>query len=484
MFKTIMEIFTHFNNIYTIPVLIILLSIFAYISKRKNIGIPVLLFILFLLVRFVLLLRIIPINFVHPTHLASVVIVGCAVIRLLFSLVELFFRNKLSFSRVARDAILIIAYVAWGLIILRIEGGINPISFLTTSAVLTLIMGFSMQGTLSNLFAGLSLQLERPYSIGDWIECEDHTGRVLEIGWKSTRIVTKDHELIVIPNQHIIKTPIKNMSKPDLVHIISFKVGVDYDIAPDNVISTLSESLKGINEILNNPKPTVWVKEYSDFAIIYEIRFAHNNFAHEKSLLAEAKRRTWYALKRKGYRIPFPIRDIRPWSEMRKEEGTERLRLNNIISKLIDSTDLFKPLNNEDRTALASSASMLEFAKDENIVTQNDPGSTMYIIASGECDIIVNHKPMAKLTMDNYFGEMSLLTGEPRTATVKATTFVEVVEIKKEDMAKILSSHSSISEDLATILSKRRADLDKNKSHDVARSSSKLVDKIKSFFRL
>ena len=481
-----MDIRTLSHNPYVILFVILLLGIYAIIAKKKNIrAIPVVLFIFYLITKLIMAFNIFGEKHAHILELISTLILGYAIIKLVITLLEWVFSKSFSLSRITRDALTVFLFIVWSFIILRFQSNINPISFLTTSAVLTAVVGFSLQNTLGNLFAGLALQMERPYKIGDWIECEGSTGQIMEIGWKSTRILTKEQELVIIPNLNVTKSVVKNLSKPDNTHIAHFDVGIDYDVSPDDVISTIKHSILSIDEIQKNPEPKIWLTEFSDFAIIYTVRFAHKMFRIERDILSEARRRIWYALKRKGFRIPFPIRDVRPWAEMREEEALERKKLSKKCNQAIRLAEIFKSLSDEEKNQLSELSVMKIYTTDEDIVRQANPGSSMFILSKGECSVILEGKIIANLKSGDYFGEMSLLTGEKRTATVRAKSTVEAVEIEKNAIEPILKNHPTISEELAIALASRQTELDKEKSEkDISSNASKIVAKIKSFFCL
>src|SRR4029453_2867386 len=89
--------------------------------------------------------------------------------------------------------------------------GVNVLSLLTTSAVLTAVVGLALQNTIANVFAGLALQIDRTFGIGDWVQVGAHIGRIAEIKWRSTLLWTEDGDLLVVPNSHVLDAAVMNL---------------------------------------------------------------------------------------------------------------------------------------------------------------------------------------------------------------------------------------------------------------------------------
>ena len=169
---------------------------------------------------------------------ASAIFLYWAGIRILFMLtVGLWYRwrRRTVVPKITRDRILFAAYAVTVLVVLRTRGGVNLVGLITTSAVLTAVIGLAAQNFLGNLFSGLSIQVEQPFRIGDWIEYGSYQGKVVHIGWEAAHIKTFDDELIIIPNLDLAKSVIKNHSRPTIRHAMKIEVGVEYGAAPGRV---------------------------------------------------------------------------------------------------------------------------------------------------------------------------------------------------------------------------------------------------------
>jgi small-conductance mechanosensitive channel len=415
-----------------------------------------------------------------------------AIVRILFSvLVERWFlwKKGIPLPKITRDFVLFVIYAAIALVVLRTRGDVNLAGIITTSAVLTASIGFAAQSTLSNLLSGLSIQADRPFTVGDWIEFNNYIGQVIGIGWKTTRIRTFKNEVVVLPNAGITASPLKNFSKPNDQHVLTIEIGVEYGASPGLVRQTLLDLCKNDPHILKSPKPIVRLTNYGDFAISYELRLTYRGYGNIVRLRSRTIEKIWYAFRRQGIKIPFPIRDVQHRHiERRYEESKAAAVRMDAISK-IDSLPIFSALSAEERRFVGERVRIEEFGDGEDIVTQSEAGESAYVIQKGACDVLVSSSgdkisKVATISAPAIFGEMSLLTGAPRAATVRAIGDVTVFAIDKPIFSGILDKNPSIAEVLAEMLSKRQLELSKldeglTKEQN---SKSRIFSRIKVFF--
>lgn len=417
----------------------------------------------------------------------------CAISRILFYfVVELWFiwRHKTKTPKITRDITLAIAYSVAFIIILRTRGGVDPLGLITTSAVLTAMIGLAAQNVLGNLFASITIQIERPYRIGDWIQFHEHVGRVINVGWEATRILNMEDELIIIPNLDISKSTIKNYSMPTTRHVMKIDVGVEYGAPPDQVKKILIDICSQEPNILKEPVPVIRITNYGDFAVNYQIRCFYDDFSISQDLRAAVMRRVWYALKRNNIRIPFPVRDVHFKHIERKIEQEEFTQVRVAARRELAQVPILKPLPEQSLDIIAEHMLLEEYGDGENIVRQGDAGDSLFILHKGVCDVELSdgkHPPtkIATMTAPAFFGEMSLLTGEPRTATVKSVGSVVVFSIDKALFKDVFVSHPAISEELARVLeSRQRENATTIGQQEVSADdgASKILSRIKSFF--
>ena len=424
----------------------------------------------------------------------SAIILSWAVIRLTFSLLielPLKFWKQIEIPNITRDFILLICYAILFFIVLRGRGDVNLAGLITTSAALTVVIGLAAQTTLGNFFSGLVLQMENPFSIGDWITYGSYTGRVIGITWKSTRIKTRDDVLIYLPNNELSNGILINYSQPGRRVVCRLNIGLEYSAPPNKVRQVILDVVKEHPKVLNQPRPQVRLTSFDDFSINYEIRFWYENYIHDPQIKADINNHLWYALRRNGISIPFPIRDVQHAHIERSHKQQERKELSFQIIALLEKIPLLDPLSDENREKIAQEATIKEYGSGETIVRHGDAGDSLYIILDGACEVLLDKegqsaKKMADINKGDFFGEMSLLTGEVRSATVKALEYAAVIRVDKALFSTILASNPDIIEQLGKAVTQRQQDLsnEANKIQDKSTVQRKLISRIKDFFGL
>lgn len=482
--------------------LLISYRVLSQMSKGKIPKIPLGLFILYVLINIAA-----PIfeytkiyNVSTSLSIGGTIVLWMAVIRLLmFFIVDYFIRHKkgIVIPSITRDFALAILYVAVAMIVLKHKTDVNLGSLLTTSAILTAVIGFAMQDTLGNLFSGLALQIEHPYQIGDWIGFEGMVGKVVGITWKSTKMVTGADEMILVPNNTIAKSTLKNFSRPTARHTASIEIGASYDTPPHKVKQALLTIMKDNPKIIIGSPPDIRITKYDNFSINYKAIFATDDFSTEEKTKAELLNAIWYKFKREGIKIPYPVQEqieMKP-ENLARLEAKDKITAKTDILEILSQVEMFSTLSQEARADLAGRISVLEFAAGETVVGQGDPSGPMYIIKEGQCSVLVSHQggattEVAKLGAGQFFGEMSVLTGAPRTATVKAVSELICYEIDKGDMKTLFSEYPDALASVGSILEKRQAELAEHKakaqesSKEIEQQKGRLIFKIKAFLGL
>ena len=372
--------------------------------------------------------------------------------------------------------------------------GVKLTAFLVTSTVLSAVIGLSLQDILGNLFAGLALQMERPYNLGEWVSVGDNEGVIVQMNWRTLTIRTRSGDHVTIPNATVSKDTVANHSRPDRKHMCRVKVGMAYNHNPETVKSLIINLLNKMDGVLDTPPPRVFLESFQDYSILYDVRFWITEYNRKPELENTVRTRIWYALGRAGMTIPFPIRDVTlreisaDYEEVRREEKLQ------IIVKELSAIELFRHLTQEQIQKLARSSSRLVYAPGETLVKQGDTDVSLFMISRGEVEITVEDfgkiSRIAKLHSGDYFGEMSLLTGEPRSASVTALEETEVIRVEKAGMSEILEKEESILEPLSAMLHKRLKELsgrsvDSSIKKDAGKRTDKkehLLTRIRDFF--
>lgn len=406
-------------------------------------------------------------------------------------------RRKVSPPTLLRDIVrwAVAVIILFILLKVMLNVDLSPIFF--TSAAVTLVIGLALQNLLSNLFSGITLNMERPFKRGDWVMAGSQTGEVVNTTWRATRIKTLDGDFVIIPNSTISQEQIINYHAPSKLHARHLKVGASYEVPPNKVKDVMVKAALETDGVLKKHVPVVWLKDFGDFSITYEIKFWIDNYKRYNEIEDEMQTRIWYAFRRNGIQIPFPIRNIYMRSISKEEEKTERDKL--IVARIgvMEPVKILKPLTKEELWILASRAKTQCYARGEVLVRQGESGDSFFIITDGKVEVSIEdaigeHHVVAHLESGGFFGEGCLLTGEARSATVTASEDTEVIVIDKSSFAEILTQKPKICASLSKILEKRlkelaekRAALEKISEEELeVESSSVILRKIKSFFGL
>jgi small-conductance mechanosensitive channel len=401
-------------------------------------------------------------------------------------------RNQAPMAPIIKDLVRALALVGVGLMGVRYSfPDVDIGAVMTTSAILSVVVGLALQESLSNVFAGIMLTIDRPFKQGDWIEVDGKEGKVLDANWRSTRVLTRDDDIIYVPNSTMAKGNIVNLTDPTPEHLCKKKIGIEYGAPPNKVRNVLVDVMAHVDGVIATPPPDVFITEFDDHAVNYELRYWIIEYDRRVKIEAEILRSVWYRLKREGIQIPYPIRDVylhRAKPAQRPDE----------IIDLLKKVDILQPLKEEEMTMLAEDLSHHLFGKGEAICKQGDPGSTFYIIKSGLVGVKVKggdgvEVEVARLKPGSYFGEMSLLTGDPRSSTCTALEDSELLTLDRDTFGVLLQENPPIAQTMSDILASRSQATQKRltqeretmvrQSPEVESGSKKILEKIWTIFR-
>jgi small-conductance mechanosensitive channel/CRP-like cAMP-binding protein len=327
---------------------------------------------------------------------------------------------------------------------------------LAGSGVIAIILGFAGQSFFAGIIGGVAIQINRPYKVGDWLQVGERFAEVMEINWRSTRLRTNDAIYLDIPNNEMVGHTIVNLHYPTEVHAMRIRVGVEYKNPPNRVKDALFRAASTAEGVLAEPKVKIFLVDFADSAVIYEIKFYMGNHARINEINDAVRTNVWYQLKRQGITIPFPIRTLhveRKAAASRQEEYQE-------ARAILRSEALFECLSDEQIDSLVQQSRVSNFGRGERVIREGAEGDSMFVLLSGAAEVSISKNgtsiPVATLRAPDCFGEMSLLTGERRTATVRAETDCQVMEIGKPVMAELLRASPDCLERLSELLANRK----------------------------
>ena len=327
---------------------------------------------------------------------------------------------------------------------------------LAGSGVVAIIVGFAGQNLFAGIIGGISIQINRPYKVGDWLKVGDTYAEVREINWRSTRLCTNDDIYLDIPNNEMVSHQIVNLHYPTEIHAMRIRVGIDYNVPPNRVKDVLGRAAQRAKNVVPNPPVKVFLVDFADHAVIYEIKYYMGSHARINETNDSVRTNVWYALKRQGITIPFPIRTLhveRKKAPPLQEDQAEAL-------SILRGERLFECLSEDQLNQMVNQARLKLFGRGEPLIEEGAAGDSMFVMLRGAANVFVSKNgskiQVAKLGAGDCFGEMSLLTGEPRSATVRADGDCYVMEIGKPVMADVLSAAPNCMEQLSELLAQRK----------------------------
>jgi CRP-like cAMP-binding protein len=327
---------------------------------------------------------------------------------------------------------------------------------LAGSGVVAIILGFAGQNLFAGIIGGISIQINRPYKVGDWLQVGERFAGVREINWRSTRLCTNDDIYLDIPNNEMVSHQIVNLHYPTEIHAMRIRVGVEYKNPPNRVKDALARAAQSAKNVVPDPPVKVFLVDFADSAMIYEIKYFMGNHSRINETNDSVRTNVWYELKRQGITIPFPIRTLRVERKTPapiQEEYQE-------ARAILRSEALFECLSDEQIESLVRQSQVSHFGRGERVIREGAEGDSMFVLLRGAAQVSVSQNgtsiAVAQLRAGDCFGEMSLLTGETRSATVRAAEDCYVMEIDKEVMGAVVRESPDCLRQLSEILARRK----------------------------
>jgi small-conductance mechanosensitive channel/CRP-like cAMP-binding protein len=397
-------------------------------------------------------------------------------------------RRQAHFSTILRDLTTLLVYTVVIVAVLHsIEVDVSAL--LTTSAIVTAVIGLALQETLGNVFSGLSLQLQKPFEPGDWIRFDAFEGRVQGIGWRSTALITRNLETLDVPNAFLAREVVTN-NRGSAIGDELF-VGVTYGRAPNEVKDVILSVLHEVPAVVAMPPAVVEVVDYGDFAIKYRIRFWMRDYGAQPRVRDAIMSKLWYAFRRHDIEIPFPIRTVH-MHDSTGGRGRTADRRQELLGEL-RQVDFLAELSDDDLAMLDSALTSVIFGTDEIICREGDPGDAFFVLHRGEVEVVAHgaggHEThVADLRAPAFFGEMALMTGEPRSATVRAKGDAEILVVDRAGFEAVFKTHPSVADAVSRVLATRQTELRERREQTATSDSTesrarRLLAKMQAIFR-
>jgi small-conductance mechanosensitive channel len=327
---------------------------------------------------------------------------------------------------------------------------------LAGSGIAAIILGFAGQNLFGGIIAGMSLQINRPYKVGDWLQVGERFAEVMEINWRSTRLRTNDGIYLDIPNNEIVRQTIVNLHYPTQLHAMRIRVGVDYNTPPNTVRDALIRAANNAEGVQKDPRVKVFLVDFADHAVTYEVKYYMLNHAAYNEVSDAIRTNIWYELKRQRIKIPFPIRTL----QLERHAGPVVQEGYAEAGAILRGDRLFQCLPDSQLESLLRNSKLDYFGRGEPVIEEGADGESMFVLLRGTAHVTVAKEGtnirVGGLRPGDCFGEMSLLTGERRSATVRAIDDCYVMEIGKSVMAEVLRDAPQCLEQLSELLARRK----------------------------
>lgn len=397
------------------------------------------------------------------------------------------FRTKREPPGFLRDTIRLVVYLLVGVISLRVVFNVNLSAVVTTTTVLTAMVAFALQNSLTNALSGFAIQGERLLGRKNWIAIREKNifGEIVNVGFRYTTLRNPDNNLILVPNSTIIHNivTIHGTDNSDERPAVLLEVALEYSLPPETARELLLTVLSDEPMVLSSPEPAVRLYSLGDSSVVYQLKFWIENPGQKVPTADRIYTQVWYAITRAGHSFPFPHRQL-VTQELRPSFSFSR----ELVLRELRQTELFHGLVPEQLERLAEIVPVRVYGPNEVVVRQGESGSSLFIVLKGCLTVSVNDAQVGTLEEDACFGEMSLLTGAPRAATVRAVREVWLAEVTKELMEPLLRENPPVMETLSALLAEReQRNISAALPGEIQAAPpgrSEYLKRLKSFFRL
>jgi small-conductance mechanosensitive channel len=351
-------------------------------------------------------------------------------------------------------------------VVLSVVWKIDLAGLITALGVGSIVIGLALQDTLGSIFTGIAMVFERPFKIGDWLVVGDIEGKVVDMNWRSVHLETREKYLVVIPHLIIGKDKIINYNQPNKLQKEYVTVGFGYEHPPNFVKQVLKSTAISSPGIVADPEPIIRTESYDDSSISYIIEFFIDDYDQRIDIRDELKTRVWYAAKRYNLNIPFPIRDVYLHQVNNQQE-------NKAATKFTDNLHAIPSLVKMEQTSIeniANAALLHHFAAGEKVIKEGDKIDALHLMISGKVQVTsTNNRGQIEelfiIERGEFFGEISLFTGEPSPYTIIALEDLEVILIEADVANKMIERQPTLAREIGQIMEARRKAVNLVKGH-------------------
>ncbi len=414
-------------------------------------------------------------------------------------------RARLQLSSIVAD---ILAAVGFGVVTAAAiaDTGIDPTSAIAGGTVVAAVLSISLQSTLGNVIGGVALQLDGSVHVGDWVQLENgRQGKVSAIRWRHITLDTRDGDTIVMPNSVLLGTPFTLLGRRQgnvHPHRQAIHFRVDYRFSPSKVASVVAEALRSspVPNVSAEPPPDCVCldlgRDVASSTALYAVRYWIVDVARDTPTDSEVRARVHAALRRSGIPIALPATTTFNADLDHLSGDAQRQRRRERASAAVRGVELFRSLTDAECETLAQAVTFCPFAAGERVTRQGAVAHYLYLLASGRAEVKVatdgRESTVSTIEAPGFFGEMGLLTGAPRRASVYAVTAVDCFKLERSAFEGVIQHRPDVARELGAVLAARQTELDLvTSSLDAAgraahqrAETERMVARIREFFGL
>ncbi len=403
--------------------------------------------------------------------------------------------------RLLKDVVATIVFLIALSGILGVVFDLDVTGLWATSGVIGLVIGLALQSMIADVFSGIALNIDRPFKIGDWVRLhyrgrEHLIGEVIETNWRSTRLRTVDGLMLVVPNGQIATMLMANLTHPMERSRFTLKFCLDFGVPTDRALRILEAGARSAEGVLTKPAPKVRVNGATRKGVEYEIRYwlIPREVSPSKGRHRVGKTVLQH-LHSAGLTLAYEKHDV-----YTAEMPARQLDTQADCTAIVQRVELFADLDETELASLCASLEAQQLPRGANVVAAGDEGDSMYIVVEGLLEVFATVPTMdgGELLVGNiqpgsFFGEMSLLTGEPRSATVRAATEVMLFEVRKENLLPLLEARPPLAAQITEKVAERKLRSERRRAEaseaepteqETQTLAAQILGKMKRLFRL
>jgi small-conductance mechanosensitive channel len=328
---------------------------------------------------------------------------------------------------------------------------------LATSGAVAIILGLALQSTLGDVFSGVVLSFSRPYRPGDWISIDGGTdGRVIEMNWRATHVLTGRRDLAIVPNSTIAKSKIVNVSSPSGIHGVTITVQLDARTAPSAGTEILEHAILNNRLIVATPAPSVTVKSINATYTEFEITFFVEELASSTRAQNQLFDLIFRHLAAAGIDMATAQNQAVPPAE---DQPAQALKTG--PERLLELVDIFASLTLDERKAIAARLKQKSYDQGETLVEPGTVVQSLFIVGSGVLSFTREESEgeieVLRLGPGDHYGEIGMLTGAAATARISTLIPASVYELANDDLSPILQTRPEVGQGLCRALARLQA---------------------------